>query len=76
MSKVLFTVVEDEKFVEMVAKFNCLYDLRCTLYKNQTTKDNAWKEVAEEVKRSGKNIVIYYNYLVLQNIIIIILVYY
>lgn len=75
MSIVLFTVVEDEKLVEMVAKFNCLYDLRCTLYKNQTIKDNAWNEVAEQVKRSGKNIVIYYNYLVLQNIIII-LVYY
>jgi len=75
MSKVLFTVVEDEKLVEMVAKFNCLYDLSCTLYKNQTIKDNAWKEVAEQVKRSGKYIVIYYNNLVLQNIIII-LVYY
>jgi len=59
----------------LVAKFNCLYDLGCKLYKNQTIKDNAWKEVAEQVKRSDKNIVIYYNYLVLQNIIII-LVYY
>ncbi|CAI6355788.1 unnamed protein product [Macrosiphum euphorbiae] len=52
MSKVLFTVIEDEKLVEMVAKFNCLYDLGCKLYKNQTIKDNAWKEVAEQVKRS------------------------
>jgi len=75
MPKVLFTVTEDEKLVEIVAKFNCLNDLGCKLYKNQTIKDNAWKEVAEQVKRSGKNIVIYYNYLVLQNIIII-LVYY
>ncbi|KAL4091857.1 hypothetical protein QTP88_026472 [Uroleucon formosanum] len=53
MSKVLFTVIEDEKLVEMVAKFNCLYDLGCKLYKNQTIKDNAWKEVAEQVKRSA-----------------------
>lgn len=71
MSKVLFTVIEDEKLVEMVAKYNLLYDLGCSLYRNQTIKDNAWKEVAEQVKRSGKNIVIFYNYLVLQNIITI-----
>lgn len=59
MLKVLFTVIEDEKLVEMVAKFICLYDLDCKLYKNQTIKDNAWKEVAEQVKISGKNILIY-----------------
>jgi len=73
MSKVL---IEDEKLVEMVARFNCLYDLSCAIYSNQTVKDNAWKEVAEQVKRSGKNIVIYYNYLVLQHIIIILVYYY
>lgn len=61
MSKILFSVIEDEKLVEMVAKFDCLYDLASPLYKNQLIKDNAWREIAEQINRSGKNIVIYYN---------------
>lgn len=60
-SKIHFTAAEDEKLVEMVAKFDCLYDLTSPLYKNQVTKDNAWKEIAEHVERSSKNI-IRYNY--------------
>lgn len=59
MSKVLFSVLEDEKLIEVVAKFSCLYDLASPVYKNQLIKDNAWKEVAEQVERSGKNKIIY-----------------
>lgn len=59
MSKVLFSVLEDEKLVEVVAKFSCLYDLASPVYKNQLIKDNAWKEVAGQVERSGKNKIIY-----------------
>ncbi|XP_022166411.1 uncharacterized protein LOC111030965 isoform X2 [Myzus persicae] len=52
MSKILFSVIEDEKLVEMVAKFDCLYDLASPLYKNQLIKDNAWREIAEQINRS------------------------
>jgi len=37
MPVVLFTVVENEKLVELVARFDCLYDLTSTpFYKNRT----------------------------------------
>lgn len=52
--KVLFTVEEDEKLVEMVAKCPCIYDVASPVYKDQMVKDNAWKEIAEYVERSGK----------------------
>lgn len=55
-TKVLFSVVEDEKLVEFLSQFVCVYDSASPLYKNQTEKDNAWKEIAEYVERSGKQI--------------------
>ncbi|XP_049838150.1 protein arginine N-methyltransferase 1 isoform X2 [Schistocerca gregaria] len=51
--KVLFTVVEDEKLVEMVSKFSCIYDVSLPVYKDQTVKDNAWTERAEYVERTN-----------------------
>lgn len=53
-AKVLFTVVEDEKLVECVSKCPCIYDLSSAVYKDQQVKENAWKEIAEFVQRSGK----------------------
>lgn len=47
-------VEEDEKLVEMVAKFPCIYDVASPVYKGQMVKDNAWKEIVEYVERSGK----------------------
>lgn len=58
--KVLFSCTEDENLVEVVSKFPCLFDLANPSYKNQLTKDNAWKEVAMFLGRSGK-ILINYN---------------
>lgn len=52
--KINFSSPEDEKLIEAVAKHPSLYDLHCPLYKDQVVKDNAWKEVAESVGRSGK----------------------
>ncbi|CAH1106944.1 unnamed protein product [Psylliodes chrysocephalus] len=52
MSKVLFTVTEDELLVELVAKHPALFDLAHSLYKDQVVKENAWKEIAEALSRS------------------------
>ncbi|XP_044734314.1 transcription factor Adf-1-like [Chrysoperla carnea] len=54
-SKVIFSSVDDEKLVETVAKFPCIYDTSNKLYKNQVAKDNAWKEVAEHTKKSAND---------------------
>ncbi|XP_069698200.1 transcription factor Adf-1-like [Periplaneta americana] len=51
-AKVLFTVLEDEKLVEVVSKFPCIFDVASPVYKDQTVKDIAWKEIAEFVERS------------------------
>ncbi|KAK9510151.1 hypothetical protein O3M35_004994 [Rhynocoris fuscipes] len=51
-AKVLFTVSEDEKLVQMVSKFPCIYDVYSLLYKAHSVKENAWKEIAEYVGRS------------------------
>lgn len=59
MSKVLFSVLENENLVEVEAKFSCLYDLASPVYKNQLIKDNSWKEVAEQNEKSDKNKIIY-----------------
>nr|CAD7404693.1 unnamed protein product [Timema poppensis] len=47
--------MEDEKLVEIVAKHPSLYDLENPLYKDQVIKDNAWKEVADHLRRSAKD---------------------
>ncbi|KAK4887193.1 hypothetical protein RN001_003464 [Aquatica leii] len=51
-AKILFSVAEDKKLVDKVSQFPCLYDLASPAYKNQTVKDNAWKEIAEYLERS------------------------
>lgn len=50
----LFTVLEDEKLVEMVSKFPWVFHVASSIYKDQIVKDNAWKEIGEFVKNSGK----------------------
>lgn len=54
-SKVLFTSTEDEKLVEIVAKYPSLYDKQNSIYKRQVVKDNAWKEIAEHLGRSAED---------------------
>ncbi|KAK4874347.1 hypothetical protein RN001_013707 [Aquatica leii] len=51
-AKILFSVAEDEKLVDKVSQFPCLYDLASPVYKNQTVKDNTCKEIAEYLERS------------------------
>lgn len=53
-AKLLFSLAEDEKLIESVSKYPCLFDLGHSSCKNQTTKDNSWKEVAAYLKRTGK----------------------
>lgn len=52
MGKVLFSVREDIKLVEVVKKYPCLYDV--TTFKDQFEKDAAFREVARYVNRSGE----------------------
>lgn len=59
--KEFFTVAEDEKLVEIVSKYPCLYDLSSPMYKDQTAKESAWKEIAELVERTGKKNSIFSN---------------
>lgn len=45
------TINGDKTFIKIVIKHPFLYD---SVYKYQVMKENAWKEVAEFVRRRGK----------------------
>lgn len=53
-TKVQFFGSEDEKLVNVMSNFSCIYDSESPMYKNHSVKDNAWMEIAEYVERSGK----------------------
>ena len=41
----------DEKLVEVVRGFLCLWKVKARLYKDQTVKENAWKEIFRPLSR-------------------------
>ncbi|KAJ8928544.1 hypothetical protein NQ314_018893 [Rhamnusium bicolor] len=47
-----FSPEEDEKLVELVARHPALYDAGHMEYKDQMMKENIWKEISNEVRRS------------------------
>ncbi|KAJ8938643.1 hypothetical protein NQ314_011382 [Rhamnusium bicolor] len=47
-----FSPEEDEKLVELVARHPALYDAGHMKYKDQMMKENIWKEISNEVRRS------------------------
>lgn len=53
--KEFLTVAEDEKLVEFVSKYPCLFNLSSPIYVDQNVKKSAWKEILKLVERTGKN---------------------
>ena len=53
----------DEKLVEAVRSFPCLWQVRTKAYKDLTAKENSWKQVAEQVSvaYTGNKIVILFK---------------
>jgi hypothetical protein len=49
-----FTSQEDELFIESVRKFPELYDYSHTQYFNLLIKDAKWKEISQNIGKSGK----------------------
>ena len=41
--------MDDERLVEAVREFACLWKVGCKSYKDLRAKENAWKEVAGKV---------------------------
>ena len=39
----------EEKLVEAVREFPCLWKVKSKSYKDQTARENAWKEVSKQV---------------------------
>ncbi|KAJ8941007.1 hypothetical protein NQ314_010516 [Rhamnusium bicolor] len=52
-----FSPEEDEKLVELVARHPALYDAGHMEYKDQMMKENIWKEISNEVRRSAVNLI-------------------
>lgn len=52
-SKVVFSSEEDKVLSELVGCHPCLYDLKHLLYKDQTIRDNVWKQIANELNKPG-----------------------
>lgn len=44
----------EEKLIEAVRCFPCLWQVAAKAYRDQRAKENAWKEVANKVKLHGK----------------------
>ena len=43
--------MDDEKLIEAVRDFECLWMVGCKAYKDIRAKENAWKEVSAKVSR-------------------------
>lgn len=54
-SQVTFSVDEDFRLVGLVKKHPFLFDLQHELSKNQGVRDNVWKEISDEMQRSGNS---------------------
>ena len=44
------SVMEEEKLVDAVRSFPCLWQVSCRSYKDIRAKENAWKQVAGQVR--------------------------
>lgn len=45
--------MDDEKLIELVRKYEFLYNLQHPKYMDTAKKEMAWKEISEELKQSG-----------------------
>lgn len=55
-NKVLFSVAEDEKLVELMSKYQCIYNSSAPEYKDHYIKEYAWNKISDAVQRSGNKI--------------------
>lgn len=46
--------MDDEQLIELVKRYTVLYDMSLAQYRDHTVRNNAWEEVAEQMKTSGK----------------------
>jgi len=52
-SKIVFSSEDDKVLSELVGCHPCLYDLKHSLYKDQTIRDNVWKQISNELNKPG-----------------------
>ena len=46
--------ISEDKLVVLWQQFPCLYDIRSEVYRNRDVREQAIKQIAEEVQQSGK----------------------
>lgn len=73
-SKITFSSEDDKTLAELVGYHPCLYDLKHTLYKDQTVRENVWKEISNEVNKPG--IIKLYYYIIFNTILYFIILCY
>lgn len=49
-----FTKEEEEQIIDFVKQNPLLYDLRNPNYKNRTSRDKLWNDIATSLNKSGK----------------------
>jgi len=66
-SKITFSSEDDLTLAELVGYHPCLYDLKHSLYKDQTVRENVWKQISNEVKPGI--IIKLHNYIIFNTIL-------
>lgn len=61
----------EEKLIEEVRKNACIYDKREVSYRNKFIKAKAWNTIAKNVGRSGKTILLRFDFPITNNTFII-----
>ncbi|CAF4799017.1 unnamed protein product [Pieris macdunnoughi] len=48
--------MNDEQLIELVKRYSVLYDIRLAQYRDQTVRNNAWEEIAEQMNTSVEEV--------------------
>lgn len=52
-----FLSKDDIALAELIKKHPCLFNIKHELYNDQTTRDDAWKTISNELKRTSKYLI-------------------
>lgn len=61
-SQVFFSPEEDVRLAKIVSQHPFIFNAQHELHKDQGMRDNIWKKISEDMKKSRKYMLLCYNY--------------